>query len=443
MHCMARHFLIVLGIVLGVQLHAQTGRWEVVDSIPNVQYLSLDCADSMNCMVVGTKGFAASLIRKSADGGRTWRTVFLDSGAATWPHSLPILLRHVSYPDPNVCIVGGDSGQVLITRDGGGTWSRDTLTTDKIKLVAMADARTGVTSFGYHTILVTTDTGRSWRESELPPVDFPIGVSEMVTPTPSTFYALCATYGDSTPLFRSDDAGHTWRKMPSRDKARDIYFLDSLHGWMASRNSIDPNGELSRLQLAYTNDGARTWEVRIDSDLNRQFWRIMSIAFLDTLHGVIGDNSSAVFGTSDGGYTWLRDSSALSAQIFAPSGLQYLNPTRLLAVSSDGKVFIDESGPVSSVIMVRNDVADVSLAPNPVSSDGTPSLRMKLEHGGRLDLTMVDLLGRDVWRGAEVIAGPGETLVPLTGFRDMPPGSYVIRISVDGRVIGMVKAIVP
>lgn len=434
--------LIVAGFLLFCgRIYAQTGRWEVVDSIPLYQFRCLDCADSVNCMALGTRGFSEFDVRKSTDGGRTWRIVFLDSGAATWPHALPIPLRYISYPTPSVCMVGGDSGQVVITRDGGNTWSRDTFTTDKIKLVTMADARTGVTTFGYHTIMVTTDSGRTWRESELPPVDFPIGVVEISTPTPANFYALCVTYGDSTRLFRTDDTGHTWRRMPSRDKAQKLYFLDSLHGWMASRFLVESTGELSRLQLAYTEDGARTWEVRIDSDLDRQFWQILSMAFLDTLNGIIGDYSSAVFRTSDGGRVWVRDSSADFARIIALSGLHYLSPTRVLATGSDGRIYIHQSGLVSSVAMPRKHVANFRLVPNPLSPDGAASLRVDLGHGGRLDVTLSDLLGREVWRGPEIMVEPGETSVPLTELGDLSAGTYIVRVSLDGSVIGLVKVL--
>ncbi len=426
----------------GSRLLAQISDWELQDSVYQMSYMSLDCADSLHCMAISTFGFGEFDIRKSTDGGRTWRTVYLDSGGIGWPHPLPAPLRHISYPSADICAVGGDKGQVLVTRDGGATWSRQIFGDLNVKTVVMSNANVGMFAIGADSIFVTTDGGRTWGESEMPSMPRAYGVVDITAPAPGTFLVLCVVMSDSSYLFRTDDTGRTWRQMPSRYRAQNIYFIDSLHGWMASRIRVDPNGELSRLDLAYTRDGGEQWEQLIDSDLNGKFWKIHSMAFKDTLNGIIGDYSFAVWLTSDGGRTWYRDWSVYALKLTTFSGVEYLTPTRLISATADGKIYAFESQPESGVTEIGTSRTGLSLSPNPVDRDGMAMIRLSTERGGRLDVVVTDLLGREVATEQEEVIGPGERTLPLAPRGRLSAGTYIVRIALDGDMIGVVKAFV-
>ncbi len=210
---------------------------------------------------------------------------------------------------------------------------------------------------------------------------------------------------------------------------------------MASRFIIDPNGELSRLNLAYTRDGGKTWETLIDSDLNGKFWRIMSMAFRDSLNGIIGDYSLSVWLTSDGGRTWYRDWNVFASNLEIFVGVEYLTPTRLISATADGKIYVSESEPESGVAEIGTSRTGLSLSPNPVDRDGMAMIRLSTERGGRLTVVVTDMLGREVATEQGEVIGPGERTIPLAPRGRLSAGTYIVRVSLDGSVIGLVKVL--
>jgi len=64
--------------------------------------------------VAATSG--ASYLYRTADGGRTWKTVFTDNGGAP--------LTDLGFTDPThgVAVLGPPSPKLLVSSDAGATW---------------------------------------------------------------------------------------------------------------------------------------------------------------------------------------------------------------------------------------------------------------------------------------------------------------------------------
>ncbi|MEP7219045.1 MAG: hypothetical protein ABI876_09010, partial [Bacteroidota bacterium] len=70
----------VLLLLSSPHAHAQEYFWNHQDSIPNLSYQGIACADGNDCMAMGSReGVTESLIRKSTDGGLSWRTVWSET----------------------------------------------------------------------------------------------------------------------------------------------------------------------------------------------------------------------------------------------------------------------------------------------------------------------------------------------------------------------------
>lgn len=82
----------------------------------------------------------------------------------------------------------------------------------------------------------------------------------------------------------------------------DVFFTDSLNGWISGGSYFIPGGIIGR-----TRDGGRTW--RFTSDIAGvgtagRWFLLNSIHFSDTLTGLVAGDGGRIFKTDDGGANW-------------------------------------------------------------------------------------------------------------------------------------------
>ena len=212
-------------------------------------------------------------IYKSTDGGKTWRNM----GLGTSRHIARIV---VDPGDLDVVYVaalgslfgpGGDRG-VYKTTDGGKTWRRtlfvdeDTGATELVmdpsnnKTLYAATYQRRRTSFGFNgggpgsAIWKSGDGGETWTKLDAGIPEGPkgrIGL-DVYRKNPNVLYARIE-HARASGVYRSDDAGATWRKM-SDVNPRPMYF---------SQIRIDPTDDhriyVLGVQLHVSDDGGRTF----------------------------------------------------------------------------------------------------------------------------------------------------------------------------------------
>lgn len=116
--------------------------------------------DTNNGFIVGGGGAVAS----TTDGGQTWHWISRDGTHADIP-SMPIY----DFVQPNAngkLVAVGSNGLVLNSDNGGVNWAQATTTADVftwLNGVAIADSGKGVMVGGKGSILLTSDSGKTWR----------------------------------------------------------------------------------------------------------------------------------------------------------------------------------------------------------------------------------------------------------------------------------------
>ncbi len=98
--------------------------------------------------------------------------------------------------------------------------------------------------------------------------------------------------GDRGKIFRSEDAGKTWREIPSgvRVPLFSVRFVDGQNGWICGKSGL----------ILSSSDGGLTWKKQ-NSPTKKH---LLGIDFVDTKKGcVVGDWGQALV-TEDGGTTW-------------------------------------------------------------------------------------------------------------------------------------------
>ncbi len=302
---------------------------------------------------------------KSTDQGRTWTHIGL-----TTSRQISAVRVHPSNPDVVYVAVQGDRWKgtsdrgIYRTTDGGKTWTQllkgenafsgasdlsMDATNPRILYAAMWDhqrtpwmVRSGGAGSG---IWKSVDGGDTWKRSQegLPKLVGKIGVS--VSPAnPDRVYAIVEA--ENGGLFRSDDAGKTWRQQ-SGDRliqTRSWYYMNitadpknadvvwvmnapvmkSIDGGRTFANVSATHGDNHQLWINPTNpnylinandggasislDGGKSWSTQ-DNQPTSQFYHVaVDDGFPYKLYGGQQDNSSVIIQSqSDGGSIGIRE----------------------------------------------------------------------------------------------------------------------------------------
>jgi photosystem II stability/assembly factor-like uncharacterized protein len=190
-----------------------------------------------------------------------------------------------------------DRGLVLVSGDGGDTWTRQHLPAGLVPFsVAFGDARHGWMVAGdvdhsHYYVLSTEDAGAHWRVSYTAPDG--VGFSELAAVGARRCWAVGRGGAMSTGFIASTtDGGRHWHPQAavSRQPLQGVSFPDEQHGW-----AVGPDGTV----LA-TSDGGATWSGQETGG----DYGLAQVSFSDRQHGWALISHMALLCTLDGGQSW-------------------------------------------------------------------------------------------------------------------------------------------
>ncbi|HUG39667.1 MAG TPA: YCF48-related protein, partial [Longimicrobiales bacterium] len=229
-----------------------------------------------------------TFVFRTADGGASWDRLTLYDGQEHVPTFVDI-----GFADANHgwLLSGGDL--VLRTRDGGGSWEAvEPLPrgSGRTLLVLGPDAvMVGSTSTNGRQINITTDGGRSWRNSTVSPGGRD-HVADLAFVPPASFFAVVASaMQNAGGIYRSDDGGRSWAAVAEgRQPLHTIAFSESGR-----------NGVAAGVGAVYsTRDGGDSWQ-RVAAPGARY-----AAGFLDEDRVVAFGSGPSLLISGDGGRTW-------------------------------------------------------------------------------------------------------------------------------------------
>ena len=231
----------------GADLPAAGGRWLPIGPAPivegQVENVSPNNEVSGAIHTLLAHPTDADVLYVGAVNGGIWRTNNGTTSRPDWHpltddfHSLSIGAMAFDPNDPNTILAGigryssfaqagGDRVGVLLSKDGGNTWTHPNLpfgdpSSKNISGVAVDGDRLVASAgpFCCTSVYRSLDGGATWSEAEGLPAD---GVMDMVVdPTDrDRFYATVRERG----VFRSDDGGVSWQDISSHDAMLDAVF---------------------------------------------------------------------------------------------------------------------------------------------------------------------------------------------------------------------------
>jgi photosystem II stability/assembly factor-like uncharacterized protein len=285
--------------------------------------------------------------------------------APTWTtqtSGVTAALRGVSASSDRVVWASGSGSTVLRTTDGGQTWQRIAVTTDRVDFrdVEAIDDRTAyLLSIGggpASRIYKTVDAGATWT-LQLSNQDPNVFLDAM------RFWddAHGLVIGDSVDgqfyLLSTDDGGRTWSRLspaalPPALPSEGAFAASGTNIAVFGADAWVGTGAAATARVLHSRDRGRTWTVASTPLMAGPSAGIFSVAFRDALHGVVVggdyrkelDATDNVAVTSDGGSTWtlVKDhalSGFRSVVAYEPG-----RPATLIAVGPQGADWSTDDG---------------------------------------------------------------------------------------------------
>jgi len=299
--------------------------WEVVDIRPDASpeyeysyYFDIKCADSLNCIAWANIYTGGYYLRRTTDGGKTWKTVYMDSAYYTGPNKRYEVadLQEISYPDTNLFIAIADSGYVLRTTDKGETWQKYNFGIEKVLFkLRMLDKNYGILGIGSYPIdrtkgylYETTDGGLTWLPLNYLYRDFFFQEIELIDK--ETMYCIALVLGSKEERFYSYIAKNNFSYWDTVGVIPDFLpymdFVDEENGWVCGGRRADLNDYSTTYQkIAHTSDGGRTWEYQRNQKFNG--WSLNGVKFYDKNFGMVTSGGGLILMTFDGGKNWKEE----------------------------------------------------------------------------------------------------------------------------------------
>ncbi|MDP4198040.1 MAG: YCF48-related protein [Bacteroidota bacterium] len=236
-------------------------------------------------------GFEGTFLR-SSDGGNTWSTL---------PKPSNVDLYCVHFYDALNGVVAGDSGVLLMTKDGGLTWKRAYSYLGNVRSISCPDSTTiELAGFypGSHTEGIlerSTDRGITWTDQGLQ-----FGVD--------TLYAVAfsdknigLTVGKHAYTLTTQSGGEGWNG--DRPTYRDINLWSA---WAPDNSHVFIVGDSGFISMRNQDQAYQTQMSGVTNSL-------FSTSFADAGHGVAVGEQGTILVTADTGQTWKNQSTGAIA----------------------------------------------------------------------------------------------------------------------------------
>ncbi len=264
--------------------------------------------------------------------GSEW--VKVESGTLAW-------LRSIQFVDDKTGWIGGSSGTLLKTEDGGVTWKKQPKpTSETVYDIHFKNAQTGwllcngdvfgPTTGSITSILRTDDGGSTWVRENI--ADGPERMLRFVAGPGGDIIFVVGEMG--TMLSRSDN--NTDAQKYHRSNMTSRVMLTAGHMFDVSRGVIVGGAG----SIFITVDGGNTWEMPKQQRIKKA-GKLNSVFFLEEKTGWAVGNAGKIFQTKDAGRSWTEQTSFANVDL---NDVVFLNESFGMVAGDKGNIFSTKDG---------------------------------------------------------------------------------------------------
>ena len=390
----------------------------------NINFSQVFMLDPTTAVAVGRIGNSAEgVVYRTEDTGTSW--IELRSSGGVTATFLGYLLGVDFLPDGMTGIAVGASGEIILTSNGGKTWSKrssGSFTNHDLNSVFYISPDT-VLTVGGDAVYLSYDGGETWPGK----TTLEAGLNRPFKAVYNKDTSTIIVYAGAD-IFRSVDKGESFEPLTG------LSFGELTHV------SEDSWFGKSDVRNYHSYDDGATWSESEDRD--GDYFSLNVIHFISDMVGVAtGDHSSfykyALFRTEDGGFTWEFSELANISRNAGPiRSIAMYDQNVGMAVGANGSILYTASSGGMPVIVSGTDYDDAVIQsetitldqnyPNPFSS--TTTIAFELPSPDEVSLVVYDMLGREV---AKVVDGVslqnGKHAYTIDASR-LAPGAYFYRL---------------
>ena len=295
--------LLVLVIFLNV-INTNGQNWTAINSPTTNTILSCSFVDENTGWIATTDA-----VYKTSDGGVSW----VSQSLPPVPENTARLISSIHFINETTGIIaygnylysGHDPSLVdstLWTSDGGNTWEfRDQGNSEQgsYDLDAILVSPTIAYSMGqYGNNKKTTDGGYTWSSLEFNPSLGYSSVKIFALDPSNVYFAGLNNILITGAIGKEDNSVWNVTDFPEIRSVRDIFFIDSLNGWLVGTDGI----------IKYTNNGGSTW-LNGDSGIEDTdgFDWLRRVHFINENEGWVISDTGKIITSTNGGLTWTVD----------------------------------------------------------------------------------------------------------------------------------------
>jgi photosystem II stability/assembly factor-like uncharacterized protein len=380
-------------------------------------------------------GQTADQILLSSDGGNSWTIIPTTNNTSSF--------TGICMASTAVGCIVGTGGVAMKTTTGGSSWFPLLLpTSENLMRVEFVSENVGWVMGTNGTILKTTNGGSSWISQNSGITD-PITESRFLSEDLGYICTLNDLQFIASRVLKTTNGGATWdtvttlRTPTAKIWASAFTMIDSLNGWVCGSTSFgDP-------VLQRTYDGGQTWATVttpvVTIDWTDMYWK-------DSLHGMVIDWYGRSVRTTNGGQTWEVEvlPNGIGRDLTSTGKVFMVSSREAFAVAQNCRVYKYTRPDSSTGIGEWNPGVPQTFElsqnyPNPFNP--TTTIRFAIPARGVVSLKVYDILGRVVRTLVDNEPLNGGTMTLRFDASGLASGVYLCRLIVDDKPVVAKKMI--
>ena len=411
---------------------------------------AIDCFDNKNCAAIYRVAQGKQYtLRFTSDVGYSWYTAINDTAYYIKDEQGNVVdeynakrLFSLDCVSEKFSIAGSDSGRYYISRDGLKNWKEyyheDSIDiydvhffNDEIGLVLSGWLIDQNPPYPYQNyISITNDGAETWFEltPDFSDLDSNTYIDAVAWASEEILYLSAYNAAkDRSIILKSTNQGKDFGRIKElKERVSCLYFINENIGFAGGGNQVSKKGTYMK-NIYKTYDGGHNWETKVFDFIKPYTSSIKEIKFSDSLNGIAWPYSTQLYETTDGGETWIIDTS-YNMPYFCYDMHMFGKNDIIGCGFLSGHIW--RKDPTTSIMQTDEIIGEIKIYPNPIPRGWAATISLDIDHPGMYSFSVYSIDGRLV-DSYQAFLHTAENTIEYQP-ENLPTGNYFLVISGGG-----------